>query len=549
MSFYSFIVSAKRIFVLELVDTHNPVLTGKGLLHNVHGDRLGVVGAQFLLSDPVNRIVASINVSKPVERQFVHQRVLHGVGSQVVHSVGASICEIVALVDLFGPNSFRDSHHPQELVDVVSRVANESTENHKHIVNAQLSHDHLGFLLRRGHSTSDSSNVSVVPGVVINKRGSVSHATNLVAVVPPGHHLGVFRSVHPQPVVGFSVVINQHLGAVRSSGSQDHRRRRVGIGCYPSAVLDVECEVENERGTDNHLGNQGEQRVFGLILLVVPPVGHLFSDVEIDVEQSSQSDTCANTDNRGKSQHQSDHDTGKVRAQHGVHNDKHGRVGKLLETEIHSNRKQPDHEVEIKEERGPWSRLVFGHRSNDGDVHLSIVGVPKGVESSCPRSNQTQFGGSNQTSDAHRGHNSTESVHQSSEFLWRKSVFQEPDKRNLHGHQGSQRVPCAVGCVDFVVEPAHQQEDEHVQRNDVGDEDVSTPSTDHVEVEDGGQRAVEHRTCVDGLDPEEERDQQQGDCNCLVIIRSGNRSRDVTWGDSHEHGTEQRACFFRSESG
>ena len=37
--------------------------------------------------------------------------------------------------------ALRDPHHPQELVDVVTRVANYATEDHENVVHVQLPHD------------------------------------------------------------------------------------------------------------------------------------------------------------------------------------------------------------------------------------------------------------------------------------------------------------------------------------------------------------------------------------------------------------------------
>jgi hypothetical protein len=49
--------------------------------------------------------------------------------------------------------------------------------------------------------------VAVVPGVVIHQRGAVSHACDLVAIVPPAHHTRIVVCVLRQPVVRFSEII------------------------------------------------------------------------------------------------------------------------------------------------------------------------------------------------------------------------------------------------------------------------------------------------------------------------------------------------------
>lgn len=54
---------------------------------------------------------------------------------------------------------------------------------------------------------TDQSDVTVVPSVVVNQCGAVSHAGDLVAIVPPTHHPGVTRCVVRQPVVRLPEII------------------------------------------------------------------------------------------------------------------------------------------------------------------------------------------------------------------------------------------------------------------------------------------------------------------------------------------------------
>lgn len=49
-------------------------------------------------------------------------------------------------------------------------------------------------------------------------------------------------------------------------------------------------------------------------------------------------------------QHQTNHDTGKVRTQDGVNDDKHVFVSKFSETEVDTGREEEDEHLEIKEE-------------------------------------------------------------------------------------------------------------------------------------------------------------------------------------------------------
>ena len=44
------------------------------------------------------------------------------------------------------------------------------------------------------------------------------------------------------------------------------------------------------------------------------------------------------------------------------------------------NRKDASQDVQVKEEREPGSRLMFGHTRDDGDVDLGVARVPQRVE-------------------------------------------------------------------------------------------------------------------------------------------------------------------------
>ena len=61
--------------------------------------------------------------------------------------------------------------------------------------------------------------------------------------------------------------------------------------------------------------------------------------------------------------------------------------------------------------------------------------------------------------------------------------WQEPDKGNLHACQRAKGVPSAVAHIQSWAESAHADENEDVQRNQVSDEDITSPSRDHVAIE------------------------------------------------------------------
>ena len=52
--------------------------------------------------------------------------------------------------------------------------------------------------------------MGVVPGVVVYYGGSIAHASELVAKVPPRQYLAIRRSVLAQPPVALSVLIDDN---------------------------------------------------------------------------------------------------------------------------------------------------------------------------------------------------------------------------------------------------------------------------------------------------------------------------------------------------
>merc|ERR1711939_637089 len=205
------VTTAQVVVVLDLEDSDDPVLTGEGFLERV---QLRALSRQARASDAVHGLTAGEELVVVVVRHLVHKRVAHSGRSLVVDAILATRGEVVALVDLVRPDTFSDPDHPQELVDVVTRVPEQSTENDKHVVNLVLLHDRVRHLLPAGHGLANSRDVSVVPGVVVDQRRTVGHTTNLVAVVPPTHNLSSLRGVLSQPVVRLTVVIDDVLATV-----------------------------------------------------------------------------------------------------------------------------------------------------------------------------------------------------------------------------------------------------------------------------------------------------------------------------------------------
>ncbi|KAI6761835.1 hypothetical protein HG531_002388 [Fusarium graminearum] len=170
-------VTAKVVKVLDPVDADNPVLTGESFLQGVKSRALRRHGG---VSNSVNSSSRGEHACIVVITHVnLHQAVLHGFGSFFVDLVLSSSGEEIALLDLIGPDTFGNANHPEELVNVVSGVANETTKDNQNVVDLMLAHDRVADFLARTHGLAYSRNVCVVPSVVVDKRGSVSHATDL----------------------------------------------------------------------------------------------------------------------------------------------------------------------------------------------------------------------------------------------------------------------------------------------------------------------------------------------------------------------------------
>lgn len=116
---------------------------------------------------------------------------------------------------------------------------------------------------------------------------------------------------------------------------------------------------------------------------------------------------------------------------------------------------------------------------------------------------------------------------------------QETNKGNLHARKRAERVPSGVADVQTRAVSAHAQQDKDVQREQVGDEDVTTPCRDHVSVEEGSKGTPHDGTLLDTLDPQVEGEDEEEDGNGFVVVTASNRTRDVTGGNAHEDGGKE----------
>ena len=76
----------------------------------------------------------------------LHQTVPHGWRGLVVNTVFATSGKEISLLHLFGPDTFSNPHHPEELVDIVTGVPEKTTEDDQHVVDFVLSHDGVADL-------------------------------------------------------------------------------------------------------------------------------------------------------------------------------------------------------------------------------------------------------------------------------------------------------------------------------------------------------------------------------------------------------------------
>ena len=116
---------------------------------------------------------------------------------------------------------------------------------------------------------------------------------------------------------------------------------------------------------------------------------------------------------------------------------------------------------------------------------------------------------------------------------------QEAHKRNLHTRQRAQRIPGRVADVQPWTEPPHADQHKSMQRQQVGDEDVSTPRADHVSIEQRRQGTPHDTADFYRLNPEIKGEDEQEDGNRLVVVAPGHATRDVTGCNAHEDGCEE----------
>ena len=132
------------------------------------------------------------------------------------------------------------------------------------------------------------------------------------------------------------------------------------------------------------------------------------------------------------------------------------------------------------------------------------------------------------------------------------------NKRNLHGKHKSQDKESGISCIDSIRESSHEQQCKHVERDQVDNKHVSTPSRNlkkqqrvgwsssffyiffsqdyHVKVGQGSQCCPEHGPCLNWLDPQEVGKHQGKNSNAFIIITSSYWATDVSRYNCNEAG-------------
>lgn len=96
----------------------------------------------------IHSLSAPKQLRKPVIAHFVHQTVAHRWARLSVHPV-LPFVEVIGLLDLIRPDTLRDTHHPEELIDVVAAVPNHTAKYDKDVADVVFAQNRVGDFLGR----------------------------------------------------------------------------------------------------------------------------------------------------------------------------------------------------------------------------------------------------------------------------------------------------------------------------------------------------------------------------------------------------------------
>lgn len=314
--------------------------------------------------------------------------------------------EEVGLLNVIRIHTGGNTDHPEELVEIITTVTNETTEDNQDVIHIEGLQNRIGLFFRRGEGlclkektkryTTDGGDVCVVPRVVIDNDSTVTHTGHLVTVIPPGEELGVLVGVHTHPVVGFTVIIHDGARAVMSCGGDDDGGRGVGFGGDEGRVHGVEqkhgIDDKEDRGKrrDGNGGNLYKWiRINKRTLLLLLDFHFLATVTNIGEETTDDTrETFGSEDtgNRSEGKHQTNHNTGEVPGDSTVEDEEDVTIRHLLEEKVNTHGSERDHDVKIQEEGSPGGGLVFGDRGNDGNVLGGVGGIEEGKGTTRPTS-------------------------------------------------------------------------------------------------------------------------------------------------------------------
>lgn len=132
-------------------------------------------------------------------------------------------------------------------------------------------------------------------------------------------------------------------------------------------------------------------------------------------------------------------------------------------------------------------------------------------------------------------------------FGWGQS--QELNEWDLHGQQGTQNVENVVSGDDLVhvfllFRFVGNQSEENEDGDDVDNEGVSTPWSNHVKVGKGWADWPQDAASVTGLNENIESEDESEDGDTFVIVRSSDGSGHVTGNQTDEQGSKKASAMF-----
>ena len=83
----------------------------------------------------------------------------------------------------------------------------------------------------------------------------------------------------------------------------------------------------------------------------------------------------------------------------------------------------------------------------------------------------------------------------------------------------------------------NEDHQDHINRDDVDDEHITSPRRNHVEITQRTAGRDEQRACIDTLHPQIEGEDHSKDGNSFVIIRAAHRSRNIGRNDTNKRSS------------